>query len=607
MTIADTVLGFLSNPWFLLSLGFWLIIGVLVYLLRNKKEAIYVFFPIIAMLKTKRLNSFIKKISKKFPKFWRIFWTVGIFVSFGLTIFGFYFFFVNLISLIMEPTVQNVVTPLIPGVTIDIPIFMYLLLPLLFIMTTHELAHGIAATIDDIDVKSTGVLAGGLFFLLGGGAFVEVDEREMASKKVERKTRLRIASAGTFVNIITAGIAMVLLLIFPLIISPFYGSQVIQVDTVHQEKDGGFNYKNIESGDVIVGLKKQGSDEDFLELDYWNNKTLENYLYNRTDEISCSVGDNLTLKVYIPQEDTKSQKDITLGPRYDIGIEYEYASKTELKITQVDSKEDTELEEGTIITEINGTEINVEEGVTLESILTTKNLKSLKLKDENGKEYMLDAEVIGVLIGILSKPYWMPLNSISKLFTGGFPDFIYRELIWLWIIAFSISLFNMLPLPIFDGDRVIKELINWGIGEKYEGTKTQTEKFMIDSEKEIYELSEYRVQHIKKIKLIINSEDKTERLNTSKRDNSSEIKIAEDNFTLIDSLNDGFKDAVQLEFKNRNLPENSVLEIKYEYLHDKKKKPKKLILNTLRVITLIIVAGNFILSFLKFGTRIFWV
>ncbi|MGV9199467.1 MAG: site-2 protease family protein, partial [Promethearchaeia archaeon] len=556
-------------------------------------------------------NNFIKKISKKFPKFWRIFWSIGIFVSFGLIIFGFYFFFINLISLIVKPTVQNVVTPLIPGVTIDIPTIMYIILPLLFIMTTHELAHGIAATIDGVEVKSSGILGAGFFFLIGGGAFVEVDERELASKKVERKTRLRIAAAGTFVNVITAGIALLIILSFPLLISPFYGPQVIQVDTVYQEKEGGFNHNNINTGDVILGLKKQSSDE-FLKLDYGNNKTLENYLYNRTDKISCSVGDNLTLKVYIPEKDIKDERAIELGPKYKIGILYEYISNSEMKITKIYSKDeggnnyDIELEEGTIITEINNTDINVEGGDTLESILTTKDLKDVKLKDKNGKVYSLDVELEGVLIGIISRSYWMPLNSLSKLFTGEFPNFLLREFIWLWIIAFSIALFNMLPLPIFDGDRVLKEVINWGIGEEYEGTKTKKEKFLFEPDKKLYELSEYRVQGIKKAKLTIKSEDTSKQFRSSEGDNSSDIIIAENKFSLIDSLEDGFQDAVTLEFENKTLPENSILEIEYEYLHDKKEKTKKIILNTLRVITLGIVAANFILSFLKFGVVTFW-
>ncbi len=159
------------------------------------------------MFKTKKLNNLIRRISKKSPRFWRVFWNIGIFVSFGLTIYGFYFFFSNIINLLFQPSIENAIGLLIPGVTIDLPIFMYLLLPLLFIMTTHEFAHGISASNDGVEVKSTGVLGVGLFYLVGFGAFVEVDERELRSPKFKRNTRFRIATSGTFVNAITAGVA----------------------------------------------------------------------------------------------------------------------------------------------------------------------------------------------------------------------------------------------------------------------------------------------------------------------------------------------------------------------------------------------------------------
>ena len=208
----NPILDFLLNPWFIISLIFWLIVLLLVFLLRKKKGAYYLFFPLLAMFKTKRLNKFIGKISRKRPKFWRIFWTIGIFVSFGFTIYAFYFFLTNFINLIINPKPEQAIVLLIPGVTIDLPLLFYLILPLLFIITTHEFAHGIAASSDGLDIKSTGVLGAGLFFVIGFGAFVEIDEREANSKKVNRYTRLRIASAGTYINGITAGVAFILLL-----------------------------------------------------------------------------------------------------------------------------------------------------------------------------------------------------------------------------------------------------------------------------------------------------------------------------------------------------------------------------------------------------------
>ena len=269
MTLLDIVVDFLLNPWFIISLSFWIIVIVFVFLLRNKKEAYSLFFPLLALFKTKKLNNLIINISRRKPKLWRIFWNIGIFVSFGFIIFGFYFFFTNILFLIFQPSIQNAIGLLIPGVTIDLPILFYLFLPLLFIMTTHEFAHGISASIDGVEIKSTGVLGVGLFYLVGFGAFVEVDERALRSSKFHRNTRLRIAAAGTYVNALTAGLAFLLILSFPTLISPFY-VQVTQVYSVLTPQDGGFNNGTLEAGDAIISIKNSDDpDANFLNLDLY--------------------------------------------------------------------------------------------------------------------------------------------------------------------------------------------------------------------------------------------------------------------------------------------------------------------------------------------------
>ena len=608
MNLSDLIIDFFLNPWFLLSLVFWGIVGVLAYLLRKKKEALIIFFPLLALFKTKKLNNFILRISKRAPRFWRVFWTIGIFISFAFTIFAFFFFFINLINLITNPRVENAVTPLIPGVTVSLPLFMYLIIPILFVMTTHEFAHGIAASRDGVEVKSTGVLGAGFFYLIGLGAFVEVNERELNSSKFHRNTRLRIASAGTFVNAITAGIAFLLILNFSLLISPLYDPQLYQVDTVLTEEQGGFNEGNLDEGDVIRAVKKKGSDDDFIYLDKY--RTLNTILGNDSRKLKVSVGDELTLKIYRPRIDKYVERDIILGPRYNIGILYEYASNTELKITYIFSKEEggnnynEKLEQDLVITKINGTYINVEKGKTLEKFLTHYNLTRMKLTSKSGKNYYLDVELDGVRIGILTKLYWMPKNDLSKLLGGDLPDFIIRELIWLWIIAFSVTIFNMLPLPIFDGDRVVKEFIRWGVGEKYIKTKKKKERILYKKGENNYPLSEYRVEKIDSIKIIMKDPLRT----GMGIEGQSEILVNENKYSLIDAIGDGFKSTVSFDFAEQTeLPDNSFIEVSYEYLHDEKKRQKKLILNSIRLFALFIVAANFILSFVLLGAVTFWI
>jgi len=604
MSVLDIILDFILNPWFILSLIFWVVVLLLIRLLRNKKEAYYLWFPMLAMFKTRKLNNFITKISKKAPKFWKIFWTIGIFVSFSFTIYALYFFFTNFVNLIFNPRVEQAIVPLIPGVTIDLPVMMYLILPLLFILTTHEFAHGISAGADGVDIKSTGVLGAGIFFIIGFGAFVEVDERALSSRKFHRNTRLRIAAAGTYVNGMTAGVAFLLLLSFPLIIAPFY-SQVAQVNSVVTEADGGFNFGNIANGDVILAIKKKGAEDDqFIYLDNYAGRTLNDILNNRTG-LQCSIGDNLTFRIYSPSAESYSEKNITLGPRYNIGILYEYISDTELQITKIYSaseggnNDNKSLIEGLTITKINNISINRTSGVTLEKALTEFNLNTINLSTASDM-YILDVEEIGVKIGIYSISYFMHKNDFAKFFTPFWPEFWLREIAWLFIIAFSITLFNMLPLPIFDGDRIVKELINWGFGEDIKTTKKKTDKVQFKKDEKDLNLSEYRIEKIESVKILI--EDK---IGTKQK---SEIILAEDKYTLIDKIGDGFKDSLSLNLPEQTkLEDGSLIEISYEYWHDEKRKIKKRLLNTIRLITLFIVLGNFILSFINFGGFIFWI
>ncbi|MFX1311304.1 MAG: site-2 protease family protein [Promethearchaeota archaeon] len=576
----------------------------MVYLLRNKKEAVYLFFPLLVMFKTKRLNNFIRKISRKAPRFWKIFWTIGIFVSFALTIFGLYYLFTNFINLLINPKIKQAIVPLIPGVTIDIPLIFYLIIPILFVITTHEFAHGISSSSEDIEIKSTGVIGAGIFFIIGFGAFVEVDERELNSSKIHRNTRLRIAAAGTYVNIITAVITFLLLLNFPLIISPNY-RQVTQIRKVFRPEEGGFNYGNILSGDVILAIKKEGtSDDDYINLDNYKGYTLSNILYNKT-EFRCSIGDNLTFKIYNPHTDSYSEKNITLGPRYNIGIGYRYNSNgTALEITKIYTKNEggnnynKNLSKGLVIKEINGIPINVSKGNSLEKVLTTFNLKNINLTTDS-ETYILDVDVNGVIIGIQSTTYFMHKNQIAKFFTPYFPELLLRELSWLFIIALSVSVLNTLPLPIFDGDRMVKELINWGFGENYNSLRKKKDRYLFKGDDNEFELSEYRIEKIDSVKITIEDPKMVKE--------KSEIILSQEKFKLIDKIGDGFNDTLSLNLpENANFKENARIEISYQYWYDEKRKIKRIIINILRFTALFLFAGNIILSFLKFGTILFF-
>ncbi len=194
----------------------------------------------------------------------------------------------------------------------------------------------------------------------------------------------------------------------------------------------------------------------------------------------------------------------------------------------------------------------------------------------------------------------MYTNQIGKFFGHGWADFIYREIIWLFAISFSITLFNMLPLPIFDGDRVAKELINWGIGEgSFKAKKKKKEKLYFEKAEAKYGLSEYRVNEIDSVKLVVNDARMSEI--------KDEIILTKDKYELIDDIGDGFKDTLVLKLPEPvDIEENAYIEVSYDHFYDEKLKLKKIILNIIRGVTLTLIAANMIISIIKFGQYFFW-
>jgi len=140
---------------------------------------------------------------------------------------------------------------IIPGVTISIDTLIRMLPALTLIIVSHELAHKIGLHTEGVNIKSMGVI---LLFLIPG-AFVEPDEDSF--KKSKPLSRMRILSAGTFVNMIIGLMFMPVIInpgVFYAVISPLYGppSGVIVTSIVPNSSLAMQN--NISVGDVIVAI-----------------------------------------------------------------------------------------------------------------------------------------------------------------------------------------------------------------------------------------------------------------------------------------------------------------------------------------------------------------
>ncbi|RBQ25147.1 MAG: hypothetical protein ALMCE001_06400 [Methanocorpusculum sp. MCE] len=96
---------------------------------------------------------------------------------------------------------------LIPGINDYVPSTFAVWFALIFAMVIHEFGHGILSRVENIKVKSAGVLA----LVIPIGAFVEPDEEGIAKSSLEAK--LRMYAAGITNNLLVGGICILCLIL----------------------------------------------------------------------------------------------------------------------------------------------------------------------------------------------------------------------------------------------------------------------------------------------------------------------------------------------------------------------------------------------------------
>jgi membrane-associated protease RseP (regulator of RpoE activity) len=217
---------------------FWAILYLLAYVFHLDKYGLDV-KPAFLMYKSKALNESIDKLAKKKPVLWTTLSNIGVAFSVGLMAFSIYFLVNNLLRFSQVGDI-GYVAPVIPGLTLSMTWLPFFLVAIIVIVLPHELAHGIMARVENIPVLSTGILAVLVFF----GAFVEPDEKEF--EKASLTARLRMLSAGSATNIVTALLALILL--SGLFAAP---AGVLIQDTV---PDGPLENAGFGRWDVIQGI-----------------------------------------------------------------------------------------------------------------------------------------------------------------------------------------------------------------------------------------------------------------------------------------------------------------------------------------------------------------
>jgi membrane-associated protease RseP (regulator of RpoE activity) len=232
------------------------IVGQAVGVNKLSERGLEIGTPFFLMFKTERLNAFLTKMGKKFPK---AFFNLGIVVAFVGMAFGFWMFADNLLKFFIQPAEAGGVVPIIPGVTITgLPLY-YMMIALAVTLLTHEFAHGLASSRDDIPIKSSGLIS---FFVLFG-AFVEPDE-EYFEKEASPRARMRLLAAGSYANLIWGLIFLLIIANFTPMMSLIIANFTPMMSIAFNPSSGAYIYDvssgtpaadaSMQIGDVIIGL-----------------------------------------------------------------------------------------------------------------------------------------------------------------------------------------------------------------------------------------------------------------------------------------------------------------------------------------------------------------
>ena len=322
--------------------------------------------------------------------------------------------------------------------------FTYWIIIIALIAVPHEFAHGIFARLNKIRVKATGFGFLGPFL----AAFVEPDEKKM--EKSKKFSQLSILASGTFANLITT---LVLLLIF----WAFFASAFAPAGV-------NFNMYAIEN----VNLSDISS----------INHTAFNYtssLSSLLTNISLVTITTNNKTFFAPEELLKTAKEENYTGVQAFSDTSVFNSAMAGSIISIDEKEIKSIEDLRAVLESHkpGDIVKVTTSYSESESDYTPEIReyTLALSENNGKAFLGIGNQLPQSSGLYGWFYYIILEKIRNPLIyyessiGTFGWFIYHLLWWSILISFSVALVNMMPLSIFDGGRFFYLTI-WAITKK---------------------------------------------------------------------------------------------------------------------------------------------
>jgi membrane-associated protease RseP (regulator of RpoE activity) len=318
---------------------------------------------------------------------------------------GLYLIFSSLVTLLWTPAAREIGRELGPGAYVLIPginpylPLLYGWLALVVTIVIHEGMHGVVARHLKFNVKSSGLL---FFLVIPIGAFVDVDEEQIAEAKPRDSARVMAAGVGG--NIAVAGVCLLCVLAITSGLTPIIDG--VYVFGVLEEMPA--EQAGLLAGDVVV----------------------------RVDHIDAITHDELTALLEESRPGDILEVTVARGDRW----ADRFATSVEL----------AEYEGRAFM------------GVTLGDIMTENRLTFYQsLNPATLSKYLIPPAVAPGVVPfseVLAPFYVHPLRANWVTLTNIF--------FWLWFVNVYVAIFNALPIYPLDGGRLFMIALQKLLGRK---------------------------------------------------------------------------------------------------------------------------------------------